>query len=143
MGLSKLIDESPKTGPETTVAEAVKQMSQGNVGSMAIMDGDKIVGIFTERDLMRRVVGEGKDPATTTLKEVMTSPVYSVTDDTSLTVATDLMRKHHMRHLPVLDADGNYVGMLALRHLHNEIMRGLERRVHDLTTWLMADSLGG
>jgi len=143
MGLRRLIEESPKTGPDTTVAEAARIMSQGNVGSMAVVEGKRIVGIFTERDLMRRVVVEGLDPAATALRDVMTSPVYSVTDETSIQEATRLMRQHHMRHLPVVDDNGDYVGMLALRYLHNEIMLGLERRVHDLTTWLMDDSLGG
>jgi len=143
MGLIRLIQQSPKTGPDTTVAEAARVMAEGNVGSMAVVEGERIVGIFTERDLMRRVVVEGLDPANTPLGEVMTSPVHSVTDETSIREATRLMRTHHMRHLPVVDDDGDYVGMLALRHLHNEIMLGLERRVHDLTTWLMDDSLGG
>lgn len=143
MGLIRLIEESPKTGPDTTVAEAARIMAEGNVGSMAIVEGSRIVGIFTERDLMRRVVVKGKDAAATPLSEVMTSPVHTVTDDTSIRDAAALMRRHHMRHLPVLDESGDYVGMLALRYLHNEIMRGLERQVHDLETWLMDDSLGG
>lgn len=143
MGLIRLIEESPKTGPDTTVAEAARMMTSFNDGSMAVVEGSRIVGIFTERDLMRRVVVEGLDPASTPLSEVMTSPVFSVTDETSIREATKMMRTHHIRHLPVVDERGDYVGMLALRYLHNEIMLGLERRVHDLTTWLMDDSLGG
>ncbi len=143
MSLMKLLEASPKAGPDTTVADAVQQMTKGNVGSMAIIENDKIVGIFTARDLMRRVVAAGLDPSATPLREVMTSPVHTVVDETSLTEAAELMRRYRFRHLPVLDAKGDYEGMLALHQLHNEIMRGLERRVHDLTTWLMADSLGG
>jgi CBS domain-containing protein len=143
MGLSRLIEERPRSTPDTTVADAVSVMAQGNVGSTAILEDDRVIGIFTERDVVCRVVLKGRDPATTPLKDVMTSPVHSVVDGTSLRDATTMMRRHHMRHLPVVDADGKYLGMLALRHVHNEIMRGLERRVHDLTTWLMDDALGG
>jgi len=143
MGLIRLIEQSPKAGPDATIAKTVALMAEENVGAIAVVEEDRVIGIFTERDLLRRVVVEGQDPATIPLSDVMSSPVHTVNDETSLSDAARLMRIHHMRYLPVLDEGGKYVGMLALRHVHNEIMRGLERRVHDLTTWLMTDSLGG
>ena len=76
MGLVRLIKDSPKTTPDTTVAEAVRIMVRANRGSMAIVNEHRIVGIFTERDLMKRIVHEGRDPTGIPLGEVMTTKPY-------------------------------------------------------------------
>jgi CBS domain-containing protein len=143
MGLLRLAQKTPEVGPEDTVAGAVRVMTEDRVGAIAVTEGRKIVGIFTERDLMRRVVYEGKDPATTLVRDAMTKPVWTVKDSTTVAQAANLMRTHHIRHLAILDENGDLVGMVALRYLLYDLLQDLERKVDSLEGYLMADSLGG
>ena len=103
--------------PSTSVREGVALMTQHNVGALAVLSGgETLEGLFTERDLMTRVVHEGKDPATTPLREVMTTDVVVATKDMERQQALQLMEEHHFRHLPVSDGD-HLVGMVSLRSL--------------------------
>jgi CBS domain-containing protein len=105
------------TGPATSVQEACETMSNHNIGSIAVMDGDRnLCGIFTERDLMNRVVTEGRDPSDTRIDEVMTEDVIVVSGDTSRSEALSLMQEEHIRHLPIADEDELY-GIVSLRDL--------------------------
>ena len=103
MGLLQLAQETPEVLPDTFVLDAVALMAKRRVGAIVVTSpediGRKVVGVFTERDLMRRVVNERRDPATTRIAEVMTTPVRTVSDDTSVAEAASLMRQHHIRHL--------------------------------------------
>src|SRR5262249_26515462 len=117
MGLLKLATESAEIAPDALVIEAVRIMTDRRVGALAVIDGRRCVGMFTERDLMRRVVYAGKDPNATRVSEVMTSPVISVPDHTSIAAAADLMREHQFRHLAIVDRRGELHGTVALRHL--------------------------
>jgi CBS domain-containing protein len=143
MGLLRLTHLRPEVTPDVTVLQTVKVMTDAEIGAIAVKDGRKIVGIFTERDLMRRVVARGRDPATTLIKEVMTTDVETVFDATSVAKAAALMRARRIRHLVILDANGDYVGMLAQRHLLYDLMSELELKVDDLAGYLMADGPGG
>jgi CBS domain-containing protein len=105
------------TDPKTSVQDAVSTMARHNIGSILVMEnGEDLVGIFTERDLLKRVVGEGKDPETTTVDEVMTSDVIVVSGDTSRSDALNLMQENHIRHLPVA-SDESLNGIVSLRDL--------------------------
>jgi CBS domain-containing protein len=97
-----------------TVLEAAKMMAQANVGSVIIKEDQAPVGIFTERDLLRKVVAPGKDPDSTTLGEVMSSPVRTVHLDTPISEASSILTTHHIRHLAVVE-DGALVGMISFR----------------------------
>lgn len=97
-----------------SVLTAAKMMAQANVGSVIVKDGDAPKGIFTERDLLRKVVAPGKNPSATTLEEVMTSPVKSVQLGTELSEASEILRKAHIRHLAVVEQDA-LVGMISFR----------------------------
>lgn len=143
MGLLGLVQKTPQVRSDMLVVDAVRVMVDARVGALAIVEGPKIVGVFTERDLMRRVVHEAKDPGSTRLSEVMTSQVQVVTDETSVTAAAALMRTHHIRHLAVVNGNGDYLGMLALRYLLYDLLEELEKKVGDLSSWLMADARGG
>jgi len=143
MGLLMLADATPEMSAGALVIDAVRLMTERNVGSVAITDGRKCVGMFTERDLMRRVVCAGKDAQTTRVKDVMTSPVICVTDATSVAHAAELMRSHHIRHLAIVDGFGHLQGVVALRYLLYALMDDLEAKVGDLEGYLMADAPGG
>ena len=143
MGLLRLTHERPEVAPDVTVRETIKLMSAAEIGAIAVKSGEHIVGIFTERDLMKRVVNAGLDPDTTPIKSVMTANVVSVLDSTSVASAAALMRARRMRHLVIVDQNGTYLGMLALRHLLYELMSELSIKVDDLSGYLMADGPGG
>jgi CBS domain-containing protein len=143
MGLLRLTHDRPEVDKNATVAETVRVMTAGEIGAIAVKDGKKIVGIFTERDLMKRVVAQSRDPGTTPIKDVMTSALVTVADSTTVANAAALMRSHRMRHLVVVDPNGDYLGMLAQRHLLYDLMNDLALKVDDLTGYLMADAPGG
>lgn len=112
-----LMDKGPDVivvTPTNTVREAVRMMSEANVGSIVIKDGEEIAGIFTERDLLRRVVSPGKAPDSTPISEVMTAPVETVRLSTTLREASELFHSKRFRHLVIVE-DGALVGMISLR----------------------------
>jgi CBS domain-containing protein len=143
MGLLRLTHRRPEVAPETRVADAVRVMADAQVGAVAVTKGRKIVGIFSERDLMRRVVAEGRDPESTTIQEVMTRPVETVVDSTSVGEAAAIMRARHIRHLAIINGAGEFVGLVAQRHLLYDLMGELELKVDNLEGYLMADGPGG
>ena len=143
MGLMRLARETPEVSPELPVSEAVAIMTTRRAGAVAVTRDRKILGIFTERDLMRRVVYEARDPSTTGVWEVMTSPAKTVPDSMSVADATALMRKGHFRHLAVVDEEGNLLGVVGQRYLLYDLCEELERKVVGLHSYLMADGPGG
>jgi CBS domain-containing protein len=144
MGLIRLGSKPPlAVTPDVTVLDAVHAMTERHVGAAAVVDDGQVVGVFTERDLMRRVVAVDKDPRRTRVREVMTSPVISVRDETTVEAAAELMRTHHVRHLVVVGERGELHAMLALRYVLYEMMDGLERKADELTSVIMADAPGG
>ena len=143
MGLLRLTHVRPEVTPATTVDEAVRTMAKAEIGAIAVKDGKKIVGIFTERDLLKRVFIPRLDPASTPVKEVMTTSIVGVLDSTSVADAAALMRSRRMRHLVIVDGNGDYLGMIAQRHLLYDLMNDLVHKVDDLTSYLMTDGPGG
>ncbi|MFZ0318960.1 MAG: CBS domain-containing protein [Candidatus Sulfotelmatobacter sp.] len=99
-----------------TVLETVRVMVERNIGAVPVLHNGKLVGIFSERDLMKRVVAEGIDPRSTCLAEVMTDDPLSVSMNEELENCMALMRRHNFRHLPVCD-EGNLVGIVSLRDI--------------------------
>lgn len=147
MGLLQLAQVTPEVSADTLVLDAVALMSKGRVGAIAVTSaediGRKVVGVFTERDLMRRVVNERRDPALTRIGEVMSTPVQTVSDETSVAEAAALMRQHHIRHLVIVDARGALRGIVAQRYLLYDLMGTLELKVNGLESFIMADGPGG
>lgn len=103
--------------PETTVAEAARKMARHNVGSLLVLDrGRQLAGIFTERDLLRRIVAEGRDPEKTVLADVMTADVVIARPDMPRRDVLQLMNARNIRHVPVAD-EGGLLGVISLRDL--------------------------
>lgn len=90
---------------------AARLMNERGIGSVVVAEGDSIIGIFTERDVLRRVVAEQKDPAGVTLREVMTSPVITCRPEARVEECMALFTEKRVRHLPVVD-DGGLRGMI-------------------------------
>ena len=102
--------------PATTVKAAVGEMAEHRCGSVVVMENDTVVGIFTERDLMLRVVHAGRDPATTPMAEVMTKTPDTIEADAPVADAIRAMDEFSYRYLPVLDG-GRCIGVVSTRHL--------------------------
>ena len=100
---------------ETTVYDAVVLMTQRRCGAIAVTKKDKLEGIFTERDLLTRVVGQGRDVESTVIADVMTSNVETALTTDSAELCMGRMDHGRFRHMPVVDNDGNLAGMLSQR----------------------------
>jgi len=105
-----------------TVLETVRAMVERNIGAVPVVHNGRLVGIFSERDLMRRVVADGRDPRSTCLAEVMTEDPLTINMNEELEGCMALMRRHGFRHLPVCH-EGQLVGIVSLRDI----------LLHDLT----------
>ena len=101
---------------DATVFDAVKVMVEANVGALLVSDGDETVGIFTERDYLRRIAVEGRRSRTTLVRDVMSAPVICVTPETSVDESMALMTDRRIRHAPVIDG-GVLVGMISIGDL--------------------------
>lgn len=91
---------------DESVLNAARLMNERGIGGIVITEGDEIVGIFTERDILRRVVAEQRDPASVRLRDVMTSPVITCRPDATLEQCSTLFMERRVRHVPVLGAQG-------------------------------------
>ena len=89
-----------------TVLDASQLMTERGIGAVLVVDGGALAGIFTERDVLRRVVAERRDPASTPLREVMTGSVMTCTPQTTFEECRAVMTDRRIRHLPVIGADG-------------------------------------
>lgn len=96
-----------------TVAEAVKTMNYHRVGSVLIMNGPKLVGIFTERDVLRRVVGAELDPLVTPVTKVMTGDVLTIGPETTVQQVMEVFAERRCRHLPVMN-EGRVLGLISI-----------------------------
>lgn len=129
--------------PETTVMQAVRVMDQQSIGAVAVMDGNDLVGIFSERDLMLRVISERKDPERTLVQNVMTSPVETIHRDCLCDEALKVMLDKHIRHLPIVDRDGSLAGMISMRSLLHNKIEDLTGQLDSLEAYFTADGVGG
>jgi len=144
MGLLRLAQvPAPIVEPHVTVMEAIDVMARDRVGAVAVVEKDNLVGIFTERDLMLRVVQPRRDPATTPVRDVMTAGVLTVTRTSTPEEASEVMLTGHLRHLPVLGGDGKVLGLLSIRALLEERLHDLSREVSSLEHYLANDGPGG
>ena len=99
--------------PETTVSEAAQLMKSDDIGSLPILDGERLAGVVTDRDIVIRAIAEGKDPRGMPVREVASRELVKVNADEDLSTALQLMASQQVRRLPVVDDDGRLVGILA------------------------------
>ena len=105
-------------GLEATVLEAARLMNERHIGSVLVLDRGRVAGIFTERDVMRRVVAAKQDPASTRMRDVMTTPVAVASAHTTLDELRRVMRERRIRHIPVVGDDDGVVGMISIGDLN-------------------------
>jgi len=113
--------------PAAMVIEALELMATENIGAVMIMEGDKLVGIFSERDYARKGIIQGRKAKSTPVTEVMTHNVYTVTTDMNMEDCMQLFTDMHIRHLPVTD-NGKVIGMLSIGDIVNAMI--MEQKDH-------------
>lgn len=126
--------EAYSVEPTTTISDVVEYLCRKGVGAVAVCEGANVVGVFSERDLLHRVVRQGLDPASTTVNEVMTKNVFHVSIDERHDVAKALMLNKSFRHLVVVDAENRLRGFVSMRELIEvdlEESKNLIRKLND------------
>lgn len=134
---------SPTVKPAATVKEAVRVMAESNSGAATVLDGRKLVGIISERDVMLRVVGAGKDPGTTKVRQVMTKTVKTLGPDCRTEDALSVMIANHIRHVVLVDTAGTVVGIASARHVFQAHVEWLDDQVRSLEAFAGNDRRGG
>jgi len=112
--------------PDALVMECARRMTAEKIGALIVMDGERLVGIFTERDALNKVLAAGRDPRSTKVSEVMTKDPYSVPPTTTVGAAMKLVTERRFRHLPIVD-QGRVLAVISSG---------------DLTHWLVKDQVG-
>jgi CBS domain-containing protein len=107
--------------PDATVFEAIKLMADKNIGSLPVMTGDRLVGMFTERDYARKIVLQGRSSRETKVRDVLSTKIAVVTPDHSIEDCMKLMTENRVRHLPVMDGQ-RMIGIVSIGDLVNWII---------------------
>src|SRR5438128_5824100 len=136
--------EAAAVSVEASVADAVRPMLDRHVGAVAIIDSQsRVAGIFTDRDVLRKMALSGADPEKTPVREVMTTPVELATLATGPGVAMATMVERHYRHLPVVDDEGKLLGILSIRNLLEWRIDDLSQELDSLEQYVSNDGPGG
>jgi CBS domain-containing protein len=104
-------------GPEATVFDAIRWMSEKNVGALLVIESGDLLGIISERDYTRKVILKDRSSKHTLVREIMTSDVMTITPRATVEEAMRMMTKHRVRHLPVVDRDGSVTGIVSIGDL--------------------------
>lgn len=120
--LTKMLGDSDRpvqfVTPDTSVAESVRRMEVSKIGSILVMQDDALVGIFTERDALNRVLARGIDPSSTPVSTVMTPDPFCIAGDTTVEEAMNVFSNRKFRHLPIVDS-GKVVGIVSSGDLNH------------------------
>ena len=123
-----------------TVLAAAELMNRNKIGSLLVITDDHIDGIFTERDILSRVVAAKRDPAATKVEEVMTSELACCKPATSVEEARAFMRAKKVRHLPVIDDDGKLHGMISIGDLNAWHLESQEQTISYMQQYLYGNT---
>jgi len=123
-------------GPTATVLDAASLMNEHRIGAVVVVEDGRPVGMFTERDVLRRVVGDRRDPATTPVREVMTTKLVVSRSQADLDEVRSLFMERRIRHLPVVDDDGALVAMVSIGDVNAWRLNGQEVEIRYLHEYL-------
>ncbi|MDP1525017.1 MAG: CBS domain-containing protein [Rhodocyclaceae bacterium] len=138
--IKQLIETSPRTpigiAPGDTVLAALKLMAEKGIGAVVVMDGDKLAGIFSERDYARKVVLFGKNSTDTKVAEVMTEKVFYVSPEHTVEQVMALMTDKRIRHMPVLDAQQRVLSLVSLGDMVKETIAEQAFKIEQLERYI-------
>ncbi len=123
-------------GPEASVFDAIKLMSEKEVGVLLVLEGEKLVGIISERDYTRKVILKGRSSKETPVKAIMSSPVICTGADNPIEGCMALMTARNIRHLPVLE-DDQLIGVVSLGDLVKVIISEQESQIQGLESYIL------
>ena len=133
--LSRKGDAVMMIGRDASVREAIGIMSDANIGAIVVQEGDKAVGIFTERDYLRKIALKGRSSKETHVSEVMSSPLITVSPDDTVEMAMETMTERRCRHLPVISGD-KLDGIVSLGDLVKFMLQEKEAEVERLSHYI-------
>ena len=124
--LKQLIESKKKNyvsiAPDQTVLHALATMAENEVGALAVLDGEKLVGIISERDYARKIILHDKSSKNTYVREIMTSKVICVTPNRTVEECMAIMSENRFRHLPVIDENEKLLGIISIGMLVKEMI---------------------
>jgi CBS domain-containing protein len=121
--------------PQATVFEAIQLLAQKNIGALPVVEGEKLVGIFSERDYTRKVALEGKTSHATRVREIISTNVATITPHDTVEDAMRLMTEKHVRHLPVIE-DDRMVGFVSIGDMVNCIISAQSAAIDQMEAYL-------
>jgi CBS domain-containing protein len=121
--------------PQAPVLEAIRLMAERHVGALLVMTGDTLAGIISERDYARKVILMGRSSADTPVRDIMSSPVITVSPETSVQTCMQLMTEKRVRHLPVADG-GRIIGMVSIGDLVKAVMTEQQQHIEQLENYI-------
>ena len=121
-----------------TVSDAVKEMNRHKIGSVLVMNGEKLAGIFTERDVLTRVVAENLDPRTTPITKVMSGSVLTVGPEMTVQQAMDIFTEKRCRHLPVIQG-GRLLGLISIGDVSRWVANAHRAEAESLRQYISGD----
>jgi len=129
--------EVQSISPDNSVYEAVQKMAEYGIGALLVLEGDKVIGILSERDYARKVILQNRGSKTTKVSEIMTTNVNYAEPDHSVEQCMSLMTEKRLRHLPVMDGD-KVVGMLSIGDLVKEVISEQQSTIEMLEKYITA-----
>jgi len=121
--------------PQATVFDAIELMAERNVGALLVTEGDKLVGIISERDYTRKVALKGKSSKQTAVQEILSGQLILATPDHTVEECMRIMTEHRVRHLPVLDGE-KILGVVSIGDLVNWIITAQHSTIQQLQTYI-------
>jgi len=134
--LSKKGDDVWSVDPETPVYQALELMSEKNCGTVLVLEEEKLVGILSERDYARKVTLKGKSSKDTPVKEIMSSEVVCIRPTQTINDCMELMTDKRVRHLPVMEEEGNLVGLISIGDVVKEVISEQKFIINQLESYI-------
>ena len=120
----------------STVLDATRKMNQNKIGALVVMENGRVAGIFTERDVLMRVVAEELPPSAVIVGNVMTRDVICCSPEDDLDEVSAIMKAKRIRHVPVCDADGKLHGMISIGDVNAQYASNAEQHIHFLNDYI-------